>query len=106
MPERGAGLATRESSNYTSPMPRSVLAILAAVSVCVSLAAQELPFAHFTPNDQVPLSSASVQKVLQDHQGDIWFAFYSSGLTRYDGHAMQGYRAADGLGGLTVGAVR
>src|SRR5258707_6064369 len=83
-------------------MPRSVLAILAVVSVCASLAAQELPFAHYTPNDQVPLSSASVQKVLQDHQGYIWFAFYSSGLTRYDGHAMEEYGVADGLGDLTV----
>ncbi len=83
-------------------MPRSAASLLAVVSLCVSLSAQELPFAHYTPNDQVPLSSASVQKILQDHQGYIWFAFYSSGLTRYDGHAMEDYGIADGLGDLTV----
>jgi signal transduction histidine kinase/DNA-binding response OmpR family regulator/ligand-binding sensor domain-containing protein len=81
---------------------RSFLPIVAAVSVCASLAAQELPFTHYTSSDQVPLSSASVQKLLQDHQGYMWFAFYSSGLTRYDGHAMEDLGLADGLGDLTV----
>ncbi|HXA19479.1 MAG TPA: two-component regulator propeller domain-containing protein, partial [Thermoanaerobaculia bacterium] len=67
------------------------------------LAAEELPFRHFTPSDQVnPLSSASVQKVTQDHLGYIWFAFYSSGLTRYDGHAMEKYGTDDGLRDLTI----
>ncbi|HSY48015.1 MAG TPA: response regulator [Thermoanaerobaculia bacterium] len=71
--------------------------------VALPLTAQELPFRHFTPNDQVnPLSSASVQKVTQDHLGYIWFAFYSSGLTRYDGHAMEGYGTADGIRDLTI----
>lgn len=67
------------------------------------MAGQELPFRHFTPNDQVnPLSSASVRKVTQDHLGYIWFAFYSSGLTRYDGHAMEEYGTADGIRDLTI----
>jgi signal transduction histidine kinase/DNA-binding response OmpR family regulator/ligand-binding sensor domain-containing protein len=66
-------------------------------------AGQELPFRHFTPNDQVnPLSSASVQKITQDHLGYIWFAFYASGLTRYDGHSMEQYGIADGIRDLTV----
>ncbi|HEV7571310.1 MAG TPA: hypothetical protein VGQ21_07390, partial [Thermoanaerobaculia bacterium] len=74
-----------------------------ALLVSVGLGAQELPFRHFTPNDQVnPLSSASVQKVTQDHLGYIWFAFYSSGLTRYDGHAMEQYGIDDGLRDLTL----
>jgi len=74
-----------------------------AVLVTLPLAGQELPFRHFTPSDQVnPLSSASVQKVTQDHLGYIWFAFYSSGLTRYDGHAMEEYGTADGLRDLTI----
>ncbi len=78
-------------------------ALLVASLGASALAAQELPFRHFTPNDQVnPLSSASVQKVIQDHLGYIWFAFYSSGLTRYDGHAMEPYGTADGLRDLTV----
>src|SRR5580765_271768 len=83
-------------------MSRSVVSALAAFAACAALSAQELPFAHYTPNDQVPLSSASVQKIIQDDQGYIWFAFYSSGLTRYDGHAMEEYGVADGLGDLTV----
>ena len=88
-------------------MPRSMfppaartLLVLALLSS--PLAAQELPFTHYTPNDQVPLPSASVQKIVQDHLGYIWFAFYSSGLTRYDGHAMESYGTADGLLDLTV----
>src|SRR5258706_8236769 len=83
-------------------MSRLVASLLAVFAVCAVLSAQELPFAHYTPNDQVPLSSASVQKIIQDDQGYIWFAFYSSGLTRYDGHAMEEYGVADGLGDLTV----
>jgi len=69
-------------------MPLSVRLLLFAVVVSLPLSAQELPFTHYTPNDQVPLSSASVQKIAQDHLGYIWFALYSSGLSRYDGHAM------------------
>jgi signal transduction histidine kinase/DNA-binding response OmpR family regulator/ligand-binding sensor domain-containing protein len=77
-------------------------AVLVSLLLVVSLHGQELPFTHFTPNDQVPLSSASVQKIVQDHEGFIWFGFYSSGLARYDGHSMEAYGLADGLGDLTV----
>jgi signal transduction histidine kinase/DNA-binding response OmpR family regulator/ligand-binding sensor domain-containing protein len=81
------------------PLPLLVLALV----VSIHAGAQELPFTHFTPNDQLsPLSSASVQKVMQDHLGYVWLAFYSSGLTRYDGHSMEEYGTADGLGDLTV----
>jgi signal transduction histidine kinase/ligand-binding sensor domain-containing protein/CheY-like chemotaxis protein len=74
---------------------------LLIVSLCVS--AQELPFTNFTPNDQVsPLPSASVQKIAQDHLGFIWFGFYSTGVTRYDGHSMENYTEADGLVDLTI----
>src|SRR5436190_19157030 len=80
-----------------------VAALIVALPAALSVAGQELPFRHLTPNDQVnPLSSASVQKVTQDHLGYIWFAFYSSGLTRYDGHAMEEYGTNDGLRDLTV----
>ena len=84
-------------------MRRWVRCLVPALLVSLRLGAQELPFRHFTPNDQVnPLSSASVQKVTQDHLGYIWFAFYSSGLTRYDGHAMEEYGIEDGLRDLTL----
>ncbi len=64
---------------------------------------QELPFTHFTPNDQVaPLTSASVQKIAQDHLGYVWFAFYSTGISRYDGHSMESFTTDDGLADLTV----
>jgi signal transduction histidine kinase/DNA-binding response OmpR family regulator/ligand-binding sensor domain-containing protein len=76
---------------------------LISLLLALPLAAQELPFRHFTPNDQVnPLSSASVQKVTQDHLGYMWFAFYSTGLTRYDGHAMEEYGTADGIRDPTI----
>jgi signal transduction histidine kinase/DNA-binding response OmpR family regulator/ligand-binding sensor domain-containing protein len=83
---------------------RSLLpALIVALIWALPLAGQELPFRHFTPNDQVnPLSSASVQKLTQDHLGYMWFAFYSSGLTRYDGHAMEEYGTADGIRDLTI----
>src|SRR5437016_334448 len=82
-----------------SPVARNLLLLL---SLSLPLAAQELPFTHYTPNDQIPLSSASVQKLAQDHLGYIWLAFYSSGLTRYDGHSMEEFGTADGLLDLTV----
>src|SRR5438046_2002161 len=81
---------------------RRFLAALAAAAPLFA-SAQELPFTHFTPNDQVsPLPSASVQKIVQDHLGFIWMGFYSTGLTRYDGHAMESYSEEDGLADLTV----
>ena len=82
--------------------PKAALSLLLLALLSSPIAAQELPFTHYTPNDQVPLPSASVQKIVQDHLGYIWLAFYSSGLTRYDGHAMETYGTADGLLDLTV----
>ena len=78
---------------------------LLAVSALIVLrtTAQELPFTHFTPEDQAtPLSSASVQKIIQDHQGYVWFGFYSSGIARFDGHSMEQYGVSDGLADYTV----
>jgi signal transduction histidine kinase/ligand-binding sensor domain-containing protein len=72
------------------------LLLLAATA----LSAQELPFTHFTPGDHLP--SASVQKIIQDHQGYIWLAFYSTGIARYDGHTMESYGVADGIVDPTV----
>ncbi|MBV8517581.1 MAG: response regulator [Acidobacteria bacterium] len=84
-------------------MPRRLAFFLLAVALGLRAHAQELPFTQFTPSDQgTPLPSASVQKVVQDHLGFIWFAFYSSGIARYDGHAMENYGVSDGLVDLTV----
>jgi signal transduction histidine kinase/CheY-like chemotaxis protein/ligand-binding sensor domain-containing protein len=84
-------------------LPKLRRLLACAVLLSFRLNAQELPFTHFTPNDEgAPLSSASVQKIVQDHLGYIWLAFYSSGLARYDGHAMENYTVADGLADLTV----
>jgi signal transduction histidine kinase/CheY-like chemotaxis protein/ligand-binding sensor domain-containing protein len=81
-------------------MLRSLALLLAGA---VSLGAQELPFTHFVSGGQsTPLPSASVQKIIQDHQGYIWFAFYSTGIARYDGRAMETYGVADGLADPTV----
>src|SRR5258706_8789662 len=84
-------------------MPRWMRSLSLLFLAALPLAGQELQFRHFIANDQVnPIPSASVQKVTQDHLGYIWFAFYSSGLTRYDGHAMEEYGTADGLRDLTA----
>ncbi len=64
------------------------------------MCAQELPFTHFTADDLLP--SASVQKIVQDHQGFIWLAFYSTGIARYDGRTMESYGVADGIADPTV----
>jgi signal transduction histidine kinase/DNA-binding response OmpR family regulator/ligand-binding sensor domain-containing protein len=79
------------------------LALLGVVAVCLTAAAQEFPFVHLSPDHpDTPLSSASVQKVLQDSLGYIWIGFYSTGLSRYDGHSMEDYGIGDGLADLTV----
>lgn len=84
-------------------MRRWVGSLALTLLIALPVAGQELPFRHFTPSDQVnPLPSASVQKVTQDHLGYIWFAFYSSGLTRYDGHAMEQYGTDDGIRDPTI----
>jgi signal transduction histidine kinase/CheY-like chemotaxis protein/ligand-binding sensor domain-containing protein len=81
-------------------MPRRLL-LLALLSLAA--AAQELPFTHFTPGGaNTPLPSASVQKIIQDRQGFIWLAFFSSGIARYDGHSMETYGVADGITDPTV----
>ncbi|HVT05537.1 MAG TPA: response regulator [Thermoanaerobaculia bacterium] len=86
------------------PEVRSLPLLLILSSLIVlPLLAEELPFTHFTPDDEkAPLSSASVQKLHQDQLGFIWIAFYSSGLTRYDGVTMENYSRSDGLRDLTI----
>src|SRR5688572_6899887 len=82
-------------------MPARLVLLMLALALPVT--GQELPFTHFTPGGQaVPLSSASVQQIIQDRQGYIWLAFYSTGISRYDGHSMESYGVADGLADLTV----
>ncbi|HEX8155483.1 MAG TPA: ATP-binding protein, partial [Thermoanaerobaculia bacterium] len=84
-------------------MPPKLPVFLLWAALCVPLAAQELPFRHFTPDDEAaPLPSASVQKVVQDRLGYVWLAFYSSGLSRYDGRSIETYSVGDGLADLTV----
>jgi signal transduction histidine kinase/ligand-binding sensor domain-containing protein len=68
---------------------------LITVLIAGTVSAQELPFTHFTTDSTLP--SASVQKVIQDRQGYIWLAFYSAGIARYDGHAMETYDVKDGI---------
>ena len=81
---------------YTPTVARFAFMLLLALSV----RAQELPFTHFTPDGTLP--SASVQKILQDHQGYVWLAFYSTGIARYDGQTMESYGVADGIRDPTV----
>ena len=81
----------------------SIRSTLLLLVVSLSAGAQELPFTHFTTGGQgAPLPSASVQKIVQDDQGYIWLAFYSTGIARYDGHRMETYGIADGIADPTV----
>ncbi|HEX9986216.1 MAG TPA: response regulator [Thermoanaerobaculia bacterium] len=85
-------------------MPHKLRVLLAlAILLSGGMEGQELRFRHFTADDEAtPLSSASVQKITQDHLGYIWLGFFSSGVSRYDGHSMETYSASDGLTDLTV----
>lgn len=80
-----------------------VLAMTLGILSGTAASAQELPFRHFTTEDQIsPLPSSSVQQVIQDRLGFIWFAFYSSGIGRYDGTTVEVYGIEDGLPDLTA----
>jgi signal transduction histidine kinase/CheY-like chemotaxis protein/ligand-binding sensor domain-containing protein len=82
-------------------MRPGLLCLMLAAALAVG--AQELPFTHFAPGGQaLPLPSASVQKIIQDHQGYIWMALYSTGIARYDGRSMETYGTKDGLIDPTV----
>jgi signal transduction histidine kinase/ligand-binding sensor domain-containing protein len=82
---------------------RSLLVMLATLGLGSQAVGQELPFTHFTTeHPTTPLTSASVQKIHQDREGYIWFGYYSTGLARYDGHALEQYSIEDGLPDLTV----
>lgn len=80
------------------------LARWVALSLAVlPLAAQEMPFVHLTPeHGRVRLPSASVQVVMQDSLGYVWFGYFPSGISRYNGHSLDRYALDDGLGDLTV----
>ena len=82
-------------------LPRTIAAgVLVAFA---RLGAAELPFTHFTPEaGPARLPSSSVQKVMQDRIGYVWTGYFSSGLGRYNGHAITTYSVTDGLGDLTV----
>src|SRR5690606_20863641 len=65
--------------------------------------AQLLPLTHYTPESEMrALPSAEAYGVLQDRQGYLWAAVYSSGLVRYDGVRMELYEEAEGLHSLAV----
>jgi len=48
------------------------------------------------------LTDATVTDILQDRQGNLWFATAGGGVVRYDGEHMTAYTAADGLGSDVV----
>jgi signal transduction histidine kinase/ligand-binding sensor domain-containing protein len=67
------------------------------------VAAQELPFVHYTPDNEVnQLPSAMATNVFQDSEGYIWMAVHSSGLIRYDGTKMDLYGQKEGVEDLGV----
>jgi len=77
--------------------------VLVATAVAGTESFEELPLVHITTEHELtPLPSASVQKVVQDSQGFIWLAFYSSGVARYDGRRLEVYGLEDGLPSVTA----
>lgn len=65
--------------------------------------AQELPFVHYTPNNEVnALPSAMVTNVFQDGEGFVWMSVFSTGLVRFDGSKMDIFDQEDGLRDLGV----
>jgi ligand-binding sensor domain-containing protein/serine phosphatase RsbU (regulator of sigma subunit) len=48
------------------------------------------------------LTDATVTDILQDLQGDLWFATAAGGVLHYDGEYMTAYTTADGLGSDVV----
>ena len=69
-----------------------LIILMLAYILPYKLAAQELPFRHFTTDNEInPLPGTSVTAVFQDQTGFIWFAVYGTGLVRYDGHQMEDF---------------
>lgn len=83
-------------------LPNGLVALV-LLFVPIAVSSQELPFTHYTQENEVnPLPSADVRSVYQDRLGYIWIVVYSSGLLRYDGHKTDLYTVGDGLPDLTV----
>lgn len=81
----------------------SFILLLLSIIFLGSLPAQELPFVHYTQeNESLNLPSAEIQSSYQDRLGYIWLAVYSSGLLRYNGHKTEIYQQAEGLPAPTV----
>jgi signal transduction histidine kinase/ligand-binding sensor domain-containing protein len=75
---------------------------VAMLAVAIS-SAQEPPWSHMdSQGPRTPLPSSSVQRIQQDSLGYIWLGFFSAGLARYDGTALESYGLEDGLVDLTV----
>ncbi|MCP4896962.1 MAG: hypothetical protein GY906_08295 [bacterium] len=66
-------------------------------------AEDELPFIHYSSAGSQPrLPSNSVQHIHQDRLGYIWLAYFSTGLSRWDGHRLENFGLRDGVFDPTV----
>ncbi|MCS4434918.1 two-component regulator propeller domain-containing protein [Aquiflexum gelatinilyticum] len=82
---------------------RFCLAISILFIFSFKVVAQELPFVHYTPDNELnPLPSAMVTNVFQDSEGFMWLAVHSSGLIRFDGTKMDLYGQKEGVKDLGV----
>ncbi len=77
----------------------SLILIFALASILpYQLSAQELPFRHFTTDNEInPLPNPAVTALFQDKTGYIWFAVYGTGLVRYDGRQMEVFTPLEGM---------
>lgn len=74
-----------------------IIMLLLAYILPHQLVAQELPFRHFTTDNEVnPLPGTAVTALFQDQTGYIWIAVYGTGLVRYDGRQMEVFTPLEG----------
>jgi class 3 adenylate cyclase/ligand-binding sensor domain-containing protein len=82
-------------------MQKRIFLIIILIQTCIipqELVSQELPFRHFTKDNEVnPLPSSAVTAVFQDRTGYVWIAAYGMGLVRYDGHQMEYFGTSEGV---------
>ena len=71
----------------------------------VPLSAQDITFTHLTTDDGLP--SNSIEVILQDRRGYLWFGTTGDGVVRYDGYEMKVYQHVEGDStSLSSGEVR
>src|SRR5580765_1862363 len=73
---------------------RACLAVLGALSLSVTLAAERLPVRTYTTADGLPHNE--IRRIVRDSRGFLWFCT-ADGLSRFDGYAFTSFGTEQGL---------